>query len=130
MVDIDHFKQFNDEFSYAAGDALLQVLGNFLLASRREGDVVCRYGGEEFILILPETSLEEAGQHAEELRRSVKKLQVQHCGQPLGTITVSLGVAASPDHGNGPDEVLRAVDTALHQAKNEGRDRMIIAGCS
>jgi diguanylate cyclase (GGDEF)-like protein len=128
MVDIDHFKQFNDTFSYAAGDTLLQSLGSFFQAHLRPGDVVCRYGGEEFILILPDTSLDQACQYAEDLREDVKQLRVEHRGQSLGMITLSLGVAAFPEHGDKPDDILRAVDTAIHQAKSEGRDRVIEAG--
>ncbi len=127
MLDIDHFKMFNDTFSYAAGDALLRELGMFLKKNLRGDDVTCRYGGEEFILILPESSLEDTSRRAEQLREGCKHLDVSHRGQSLGTVSISLGVAAYPQHGNNSEEVLRAVDTALHSAKSEGRDRVIIA---
>ena len=127
MVDIDHFKQFNDTFSYAAGDTLLQSLGNFLQASVRSEDVVCRYGGEEFILILPNAPLDQTCQIAEHLRLQVKMLQVEHRGQSLGAVTLSMGVAALPEHGDGGEDLLRSVDTAIHLAKNQGRDRIVIA---
>jgi diguanylate cyclase (GGDEF)-like protein len=127
MLDIDHFKQFNDDFSYAAGDLLLQALGNFLQDSLRHGDVICRYGGEEFVLILPEASLEDTHKRAEHIRTGVTGLQIQHRGVSLGTITMSLGVAACPEHGEDPESILQAVDTALHKAKAAGRNHLVVA---
>jgi len=107
----------------------LQALGKFLQESLRYGDVVCRYGGEEFILILPEASLEDTMKRAEHIQLGVKDLQVQHRGMALGTITISLGVAAYPEHGDHPEAVLHAVDTAIHKAKNAGRDTLVVAEC-
>lgn len=125
MVDLDHFKNFNDTFGHAAGDALLSELGLFLREHIRGGDIACRYGGEEFVLILPEASLEIARQRAELLRQEIKHLHVQYEGQPLGTITMSLGVAAFPEHGVTGGALLRAADAALYRAKHEGRDRVM-----
>jgi diguanylate cyclase (GGDEF)-like protein/PAS domain S-box-containing protein len=130
MLDIDHFKQFNDTFSYAAGDTLLREMGIALKTNLRADDVTCRYGGEEFILILPESSLEDTSRRAEQLRTACKSMHVEHRGQPLGVITISLGVAAYPEHGENADNLLRAVDTALHSAKSGGRDQVIIAAAN
>jgi len=127
MLDIDHFKQFNDTFSYAAGDTLLRELGITLRANLRVEDVTCRYGGEEFILILPESSLEDTTKRAEELRLACKRMRVYHREQPLGDVTISIGVSAFPENGDTPDRLLRAVDTALHQSKSNGRDQVTVA---
>jgi diguanylate cyclase (GGDEF)-like protein/PAS domain S-box-containing protein len=127
MLDIDHFKQFNDTFSYAAGDTLLRELGTVLKNNLRADDVTCRYGGEEFVLILPESSLEDTARRAENLREACKNMQVQHRGQALGLVTISLGVAAYPEHGESAEDLLRAVDTALHSSKSGGRDCVSIA---
>ncbi len=127
MLDLDHFKRFNDTFGHAAGDVLLRELGGFLQQHIRGGDIACRYGGEEFTLVLPEASLEVTRERAEHLREGAKHLHVQHGGQLLGTITLSLGVAAFPQHGVTGEEVLRAADAALYRAKRGGRDRAVAA---
>jgi diguanylate cyclase (GGDEF)-like protein len=126
MLDIDHFKDFNDTFGHAAGDALLHDLGSFLQARIRRGDIACRYGGEEFMLILPESSLDDTRQRAEQLREEIKHLSVQHDGQSLSAITVSLGVAAFSEHISTVEAILRAADLALYRAKSEGRDRVVV----
>lgn len=127
MIDIDHFKRFNDTLGHAAGDALLRALGKFLLQNIRRSDIVCRYGGEEFLLILPETSLGIAVQRAETLCEKVKKLQVEHENRLLEHITLSLGVAVFPDNGETMDAIIKAADTALYRAKEEGRNRVCVA---
>lgn len=130
MLDIDHFKRFNDNYGHDAGDVLLRELGPFLQRYVRGSDVACRYGGEEFILTMPGCSLETACQRAEALRQAVKILQV-HCGhRTLEAITLSFGVAAFPDHGDNLDAVLQATDAALYRAKQEGRDRVVAAANS
>lgn len=128
MFDIDHFKQFNDTNGHLAGDALLRALGEFLQANFRGEDIVCRYGGEEFVLILPEAALEPAVRRVETLRERVKMLHVPYRGTLLGGVTISLGVAAFPTHGSTVDALLRAADGALYQAKTAGRDRVVTAG--
>jgi diguanylate cyclase (GGDEF)-like protein len=125
MMDIDHFKHFNDTFGHSAGDALLSALGRMMSSKVRKEDVACRYGGEEFTLILPEMSLETACNRAEELRQSVHGLHLEHHGQSLGTITISLGVAVFPQHGEDPEALLGAADAALYEAKHAGRDRVV-----
>ena len=96
ILDIDHFKRFNDTFGHQAGDALLRALGDFLRQRTRGQDVACRYGGEEFVFILAGASIDAAQKRAEGLREQLRLLQVQHAGQLLGSITVSIGVAAFP----------------------------------
>lgn len=124
MLDVDHFKQFNDTFGHLAGDAVLRELGQFLQSHVRKSDIACRYGGEELILILPEASLEIVLERAQAIRERVKHLQVQHRHQLLGTITLSLGVAMFPEHGLTVEAVLQAADAALYRAKQLGRDRV------
>ncbi|MGE5444575.1 MAG: diguanylate cyclase [Ignavibacteriales bacterium] len=126
MLDLDHFKQFNDTFGHAAGDTLLHELGSFLQAHIRRADIACRYGGEEFMLILPETSLDDIRQRAEQLREEFKHLSVQYNGQSIKAVTLSLGVAVFPEHGLTAEAVSRAADLALYQAKREGRDRVVV----
>jgi diguanylate cyclase (GGDEF)-like protein len=126
MLDVDHFKRFNDTFGHDGGDVLLRQLGSFLQASVRGEDIACRYGGEEFILIMPEASLAVAHQRAEHIRQQAKQLRLEHLGQPLGSITLSLGVAVFPDHGVASEVLIRAADAALYRAKHEGRDKVVI----
>lgn len=127
MFDIDHFRDFNDRFGHAGGDSLLRQLGAFLNARIRGGDIVSRYGGEEFVSVLPGATLEETSIRAEELRQGVKELRIYHQGKPLGQTTISIGVAAFPKNGLTGDEILKSADNALYRAKNEGRDRVIVA---
>jgi len=126
MLDLDHFKKFNDTYGHDAGDALMRLVGSTLQRSIRAEDIACRYGGEEFTLILPEASLLDAAQRAETIRESIRSLNVQHRRQQLGSVTISAGVAIFPDHGPSGDAVLRAADAALYQAKARGRDRVTI----
>jgi len=128
MLDVDHFKRFNDTFGHEAGDAVLRELGMFLQQNIRDSDIACRYGGEELMLILPEASLHDTGQRAEQLREGIKQLRVQHRRQQLGAVTASLGVACFPEHGFTGSAVIRNADAALYRAKKAGRDRVVIAG--
>ena len=127
MFDIDHFKEFNDLAGHDSGDALLRELGALLNNNTRGGDVVCRYGGEEFLSVLPDISIEDARLRAEEVRLAVKELLVYHLGKPLAKCTLSLGVAAFPKNGLTAEALLKAVDNALYRAKKEGRDRVVLA---
>ncbi len=124
MLDVDHFKPYNDRYGHEAGDALLSELGRWLASQLRQGDVPCRYGGEEFVLILPGASLDATRARAERLRETVKLLRVRHRDQVLEPVTISLGVATYPSHGETADALLRAADVALYRAKAEGRDRV------
>ena len=127
MVDIDHFKLFNDSYGHQAGDVLLQGLSACLVSSVRGEDIVCRYGGEEFVIVLPEISFEKACQRMEDLRQTVSRLAVEYRGQLLGGITVSIGVAAFPQHGRDTSALLLMADQALYIAKQGGRDRVVAA---
>ncbi|PSM50411.1 GGDEF domain-containing protein [Chroococcidiopsis sp. CCALA 051] len=127
MLDVDRFKQVNDTFGHPTGDTLLRELGKFLKEQIRAGDIACRYGGEEFMLILPDAPLGAVQQRAERIREAVKWLQLKHQHQLLDPITLSLGVAAFPYHGSTTQELIQAADAALYRAKTEGRDRVVTA---
>jgi diguanylate cyclase (GGDEF)-like protein len=127
MIDVDHFKSFNDTQGHPAGDALLREVAKFLQGHLRAEDIVCRYGGEEFVLIMPDAPLELIQQRAEQLRQGVKKLDVQYQGKSLGAVSLSLGVAIYPEHGPTQESVLRVADDALYRAKQGGRDRVMLA---
>jgi diguanylate cyclase (GGDEF)-like protein len=127
MLDLDRFKQFNDTFGHEGGDLLLRELGGLLRRQARSSDIVCRYGGEEFVLILPDMPLGIVLQRIEALRSGIRQLDVQYRGQPVGTMTVSAGVAMFPEQGMDGKTLLRAADSALYRAKAEGRDRMVVS---
>jgi diguanylate cyclase (GGDEF)-like protein len=125
MLDLDHFKVFNDTFGHQAGDMLLQELSTILKTRVRAGDVACRYGGEEFAVILSETDAEGARLCLDKIRAEIKHLHLHHRGQALGAVTMSAGVAVFPGHGETAEELLRVADQALYRAKSEGRDRVL-----
>lgn len=127
MLDVDHFKRFNDTFGHEAGDTVLRELGVFLQKFVRESDIACRYGGEELTLILPEASEEATLQRAEQIREGVKHLNLEHRRQSLGNISISFGVACFPQHGLTGEALIQAADRALYQAKMQGRDRVVLA---
>lgn len=127
LMDLDHFKSFNDTFSHKAGDEVLRILGRFLQTQARADDIACRYGGEEFTLILPGTSQDVTQQRAEQLRVGVRALKMNFEGQTLGSLTLSVGVAMFPIHGDDGHDVLQAADAALYRAKQNGRDRVELA---
>lgn len=127
MLDLDRFKHFNDTYGHDAGDTLLRELGALLQANIRGEDIACRYGGEEFTLILPEGSAEGIRQRAEALREAIRRLEVVHRGKPLGTIAASLGVAIFPEHGRTGDALLQAADAALYQSKDAGGNKVTLA---
>ncbi len=128
MLDIDHFKQFNDTYGHDGGDTLLRTLAATLQTQTRAEDIVCRYGGEEFTLILPGATLEQTCQRAEQLLVHIRNVQVQHNGQALRSVTASLGVAIFPEHGDTDEAVVKAADRALYLAKTRGRDQMVVDG--
>jgi diguanylate cyclase (GGDEF)-like protein/PAS domain S-box-containing protein len=127
MLDLDHFKKFNDTYGHEAGDTVLREAASFLTKSIRVEDVVCRFGGEEFVVILPTADLNASHARAERIRSKIRELAVLHQGQSLGMITVSIGVATLPQHGTSPKDLLEAADAALYRAKKEGRDRVVDA---
>jgi diguanylate cyclase (GGDEF)-like protein len=126
MLDLDDFKGFNDAHGHDAGDALLRLVGTTLQRSVRAEDIACRYGGEEFALILPEASLVDAVARAEAIRESVRALAIDHRRQQVAGGTISAGVAVYPEHGPTGHAVLRAADAALYQAKIAGRDCVFV----
>ena len=127
MLDIDHFKLFNDTFGHQGGDALLRTLGDFLSQRTRGQDVACRYGGEEFALVLSGANKTAANQRAEILRGDLKSLIVEHAGKIVGKVTFSIGIAVAPENGTSSTELIRAADSSLYRAKSEGRDRICVA---
>jgi diguanylate cyclase (GGDEF)-like protein len=125
MLDIDHFKQFNDRFGHQAGDVVLNSLGQLLRDNVRKSDLACRYGGEEFVLVFPDSALADTCRRVEQIRQSVKRLELQNGDQVLNGITMSAGIAQARGDGGTPSELLRAADEALYEAKRAGRDRVI-----
>jgi len=124
MADIDQFKRLNDEFGHLLGDEVLRQVSSLFHQQLRKIDVVCRYGGEEFGIVLTQTNASHAVSVAEKLRRMVE--QWQFPGVPQ-TVTISAGVAAFPDHGTTRDELVRAADNGLYAAKQAGRNRIALA---
>jgi len=127
MVDVDHFKQLNDSFGHEAGDVVLREVAECLRTGVRVEDIVCRYGGEEFVIILPELGVRSAMERAETLRRRVGELGVRLHGRALREVTISIGVAIYPEHADSGEELLRHTDRALYAAKHHGRNRVVQA---
>jgi diguanylate cyclase (GGDEF)-like protein/PAS domain S-box-containing protein len=127
MIDLDHFKNFNDTYGHEAGDAVLRETGQFLAKGIRAEDFVCRFGGEEFVVILPTADVEASRARAERLRSRMRELTVMHQGKSLGMVTISVGVAAFPEHGMSPKELMAAADAALYEAKRGGSDQVAVA---
>ena len=117
MADVDRFKQFNDAFGHEAGDLLLRDFGTLFAAEIRGGDIACRYGGEEFLLILADTDLQAACERAAKLQDQVRNLHVRYRGETLRRITLSIGVAGFPQHGRTASQIVTAADRALYQAR-------------
>jgi len=128
MIDLDHFKRFNDSFGHEAGDLVLREVAVALKSSVRTGDIACRLGGEEFALICPGLSLRATIQRCEELRKRIHLFNLTHRGESLGMVTVSIGVSECPAHGSSAEYLLRSADDALYRAKAAGRDRIVSAG--
>jgi diguanylate cyclase (GGDEF)-like protein len=127
MLDVDHFKAFNDTFGHEAGDAVLREVAECFRQSVRSEDVVCRYGGEEFVIILPETNEETAIERAEVVRQAVGKLRVKFKGESLRQISLSIGIAMYPSPAQDSVDLIRLADRALYDAKHAGRDRVHVA---
>lgn len=127
MLDLDHFKNFNDTYGHEAGDAVLRETAAFLKRSVRAEDIVCRFGGEEFVVILPLADAKIAQARGERIRSKLHELTVLHHGKSVGLVTVSVGIAALPNHGTSSKVLLEAADAALYRAKREGRDRVVLA---
>jgi diguanylate cyclase (GGDEF)-like protein/PAS domain S-box-containing protein len=127
FLDIDHFKHFNDRFGHDAGDTVLQSMAHMFRSQFRAEDVICRYGGEEFAVILPETSLQDAANRAEALRLAMKDIRLVHRGVLLDPVTISIGIAGFPEHGQSSQELLELADKGLYKSKTDGRDRVTLA---
>jgi diguanylate cyclase (GGDEF)-like protein len=126
MLDVDHFKHFNDDFGHDAGDWVLRAVGSLLANATRESGLAFRHGGEEFLLLLPGFDVDQSARRAEEIRARIAALDLRHDGVSLGPVTASLGVASAPDRC-AFDQMVRAADSALLRAKEAGRDRVVVA---
>ena len=125
MLDLDNFKRFNDTFGHEAGNTILREFGRLLASQIRDADIACRYGGEEFMLIIPEAPPEAVVERAEHILQSLKRMHVEHRGQPLATVSVSAGVAAYPGDGATVKDLTHSADQALYEAKKRGRARVV-----
>ncbi len=126
LLDLDHFKEINDAWGHDAGDHALEAFGQFLRERTRDADFACRYGGEEFVVLLPGASGGAARARAESWRADLERLRVPHQGRDL-SLTLSIGVAEYPSPAQSADELLKLADVALYQAKREGRNRVVLA---
>ncbi|MEL6440313.1 MAG: diguanylate cyclase [Cyanobacteria bacterium J06621_8] len=125
LLDIDYFKRFNDVYGHSAGDLVLSQVGAYLLSEIRQYDIACRYGGEEMLIVMPGAVAKDAAIRAEGIRAGVKKLQLEHEGKKLDSISVSIGVSSFPNDGSNVKSLIDAADNALYRAKEAGRDRVV-----
>ena len=123
LLDLDHFKSVNDTYGHAVGDKVLQFLARHMESVAREGDICCRYGGEEFVMLLPKTTADEAAQVAEQLREILSTTE-SPCGKP---VTLSAGIAVYPEMADSTEALIEAADGALYRAKQAGRNQVKIA---
>lgn len=124
MLDIDFFKRINDTYGHDVGDEVLRGLGALLATQMRTEDTICRLGGEEFVALLPSTTLEQGAAAAEKLRQAVRGLKFRELAGMSGGVSCSFGVATFPEHGRSRDALMHAADQALYRAKHSGRDRV------
>jgi diguanylate cyclase (GGDEF)-like protein len=129
-IDVDHFKKYNDNHGHDAGDMVLRAVGNCLENLFRNEDIPCRFGGEEFVVIMPGADVDTALRRAEQLRSKIEDIAVRYLEKNLPRITVSIGVAVFPDAGDNPQAVLKAADQALYRAKEKGRNRVEASGAA
>ena len=127
MMDVDHFKDYNDTLGHAAGDLILRELGYLLLRLVRREDIPCRYGGDEFLIVMPDASQDVTRERASLIGKAAHALALQFEAQPMPVLSLSLGVAIFPRHGVSSTRILRAVDSALYHAKHEGLGRVVVA---
>jgi diguanylate cyclase (GGDEF)-like protein len=123
MVDIDHFKKINDAHGHPAGDDVIRSLGSILRQGEREGDMACRYGGEEFVVVLPHMAIDAAAARAERWRQDVEAQRVEHAGVEM-RFTISAGIAVFPAHTDSTEGLIECADLALYQSKSMGRNRI------
>jgi diguanylate cyclase (GGDEF)-like protein len=124
MMDIDFFKNVNDTYGHEAGDAVLREVSKLLTRELRKSDIACRYGGEEFLIILYDTVFQDASERIEQLRQKISNLQFHFVA--LFSITVSFGVAMFPEDGNNSEELIKAADQALYVSKKTGRNKVTV----
>lgn len=127
MLDLDHFKAYNDDYGHAAGDAMLRAFAQAMHGFRQGSDVACRFGGEEFVLILPGLDRHGAFARLDAFRHRISAMTVQHEGRELPRLRVSIGVSFYPQHGRRVDDLLKQADQAMYRAKAAGRDRVVLA---
>ncbi len=127
VLDIDHFKRVNDDYGHDAGDIVLRAVAEVLRKAVRAEDIACRYGGEEFVLLMPGAGADIARERAERVRAAVAASTLVHADQSLGALTISAGVASYPDHGDTAERLIKAADIALYKAKRSGRNRVLTA---
>jgi diguanylate cyclase (GGDEF)-like protein len=125
VLDVDHFKGFNDTFGHDAGDLALREAARVMSMNLRKSDIACRLGGEEFALVLPDSSLADTRERVEQICALVKQIEIRHDGHLLGTMTLSAGIAGAPEHATTARALLRAADVALFAAKRAGRERVV-----
>jgi diguanylate cyclase (GGDEF)-like protein len=129
MIDVDHFKKYNDRQGHPAGDEALRTVARLISEDRRSVDVCARYGGEEFAILLHDVTREQGVELAEKIRARVAAAPIAHADkQPLGRLTVSIGVAACPEDAQTAESLLETADVALYRAKKSGRDTVVQAG--
>ena len=127
IVDIDHFKKFNDTYGHDVGDIVLQEVSGVLKQNVRASDIACRMGGEEFAIIMPDSTTKIAHERAETIRKKIQKIVLKNAGKQIDPITSSIGIATYPDHANTTKQLIESTDMALYAAKNQGRNRCITA---
>lgn len=127
MIDLDHLKTLNDTYGHSLGDEALYMLSKLIKIRIRASDIACRYGGDEFTIILPEVTLENARQRMEELIEDARQMKIRYQGQLLTPVTMSVGIAAFPTHGTTRETLLKSADQALYRAKQNGRDQVVTA---
>ena len=126
MLDIDGFKAFNDTYSHHAGDVLLKALGTLFLKQLRASDIVCRYGGDEFVLVLPEANVDQVAERLNRIRTEAKNMECRYEGRLLPAASLSAGVAQWPGNGATAEDIVKAADSALYSAKHSGRDQVFV----
>jgi len=126
MIDLDHFKNFNDTYGHEAGDKVLEMVAEQFKRNLRLEDIACRYGGEEFCILCPDTGIREAHVLAEKLRHCIAEQQVIYQEQALDKVTLSVGISIYPNHGNSSNELLQQADKALYNAKEQGRNCAVV----
>jgi diguanylate cyclase (GGDEF)-like protein len=130
LFDVDDFKQVNDLYGHQIGDRLLMELSATVTKFLRKNDLAVRYGGEEFLIMLPGLSITEAQQRAEQIRKAVQRIRISNKGHLIKPITITIGIATFPYHGQIYRELLQAADLALYLGKNQGKDCVVIANVS